>query len=314
MVRQSVCARLSPPCLTAGLLVFLTAPVVQAAPLVCYTMANAIKTADRDGTGINTLISTAGDSFGEIHVNPVTEQIYWFEWRSINRANYDGSNIETVITDNRMFTTAGDFALDQLNGQIYWANADGHLRRANLDGSNPQLLRTGLLSSGAIEVDPGNQKLFWLEYSGSGTFIRMGDLNGTSSTLLATVPSNWKITDLTVDPRTSRLYWTETGMSVNERVRSLGYAPGTPTVLIDAELGYLNNVTLDLDAGKMLLVERDGGRILEAALDGSNLTTIITGQTRPYHLTILPIPEPATLILMGLTSLVALRRPRVKRG
>ena len=111
-----------------------------------------------------------------------------------------------------------------------------------------------------------------------------------------------------MDAQASRLYWSETGMSVNERVRRLGYAYGTPAVLIDAQLGYLNNITLDLDAGTMLLVERDGGRILEAGLDGSNLTTIISGQTRPYHLTILPVPEPATLILMGLASLVALRR------
>jgi len=183
MANQSACARPSPLCLTVGLLVLLAVPMAQAAPLLCYTMRYDIKTANLDGTGINTLISTTSDNLGEIQTHTATGQIYWFEWRSIKRADYDGSNLETVLTDNNMYTTAGDFALDQLNGHIYWANQLGELRRANLDGSNPQLLRTGLLSNGAIEVDPVNQNLFWLEYSASGTHIRMGNLDAARDSI-----------------------------------------------------------------------------------------------------------------------------------
>ncbi len=313
MIRQSFCPLLN-PCFPGMGLLLLTCVAAEGAPLLCWTTANGINTAQRDGTHVGTLINgPSGDRFAEIQVNTANEQIYWFEYRSIKRAGYDGSNPQAVITDNNMYTTAGDFALDRANGRVYWANQLGELRRANLDGSSPQTLRTGLLSSGALEVDPVNRKLFWLEYEGNGSAIYMGDLNGGGRTYLAYVEPTWKVTDLAVDTQTARLYWSETAMSVNERVRRLSYAPGTPTVLINAELGYLSNVTLDLDLGKMLLVDRSGGRILEAGLDGSGLTTLITGETRPSHLTILPVPEASSLTLLAVGTLTAFRRRAPRR-
>lgn len=276
-------------------------------------MHDGIRTANLDGTNINTWLSKPNyPIFAEIHDSPAAAKVYWFESGGyIKRANYDGSNPELVITDTKMYTTAGDFAINRLNGDVYWSNANGELWRAAPDGSGKQLVRTGLSSSSVFEIDPVHQKLFWLQY-GVGTNIYMGDMNGGNATYLTEVSSLWKVTDLAVDTQSSRLYWSETGVTVNERVRRLGFGPGTPTVIVNAELGYLNDVTLDLDSGRLLMVDRSGDRILQSGLDGSGLTSLINGEDEPQHITILPVPEPTTVILLGVASLLVLFGRRVR--
>ncbi|MBN1505572.1 MAG: hypothetical protein JW955_01930 [Sedimentisphaerales bacterium] len=99
---------------------------------------------------------------------------------------------------------------------------NGELWRAGPDGSNKPLIRTALTSSGVFEIDPVHQKLFWLQY-GAGTNSYMGDMNGGNASYLTGVDSLWKVTDLAVDALSSRLYWSEMGVTVNERVRRLGF-------------------------------------------------------------------------------------------
>ena len=58
----------------------------------------------------------------------------------VQRANLDGSQVETLFTQNSM-----GIALDLAGGKIYWSEwiAD-RIRRANLDGSQVQTIVTGL--------------------------------------------------------------------------------------------------------------------------------------------------------------------------
>ena len=80
---------------------------------------------------------------------PALAQIYWTDFRThkIQRADLDGSNIETLIT--RLDTPDG-IALDVNRGKIYWTDESlwvgrggGAIQRANLDGSDIETLITG---------------------------------------------------------------------------------------------------------------------------------------------------------------------------
>lgn len=263
-----------------------------------------IQTAYRDGTNIQPLPNPQTGSFAEIHYSDSTGQWFWFDWHSIKRADFDGANAQVVATDNDMYTTSGDFAIDDVNQWVYWVNSTGQLRRIDFDGSNAVTLRTDLVSPRAVEVDPVNGKLFWVEYGQINAPVCMANLNGTGKTTIALVSSLRAISDLAVDPQAQQLYWTATSSFRTEQVQRRGFSYGPATTLLDMELGNLSDVTLDLNSGNMLLVNSSSGIIYEANLDGSQLAPLVSDSSnRPLHVAISPIPEPSTAMLTLLAGL-----------
>ena len=74
---------------------------------------------------------------------PALAHIYWTDWvtHKIQRANLDGSNIETLVAD---VDIPDGIAVDVDEGKIYWVDASVQkIQRANLDGSDVETLVTG---------------------------------------------------------------------------------------------------------------------------------------------------------------------------
>ena len=75
----------------------------------------------------------------------------------IQRANLDGSNIKTLVTNCGVVTLG--IALDVAEGRMYWTDADrfapgtGNVQRANLDGSNIETLVSGLETPFGIALE-----------------------------------------------------------------------------------------------------------------------------------------------------------------
>lgn len=81
-----------------------------------------------------------------VAVDPVNEKVYWTDAghpsnpfiRYIKRANVNGSNIETLIAEGFSGSPLS-ISLDLAAGKMYWAG-NGEIRRANLDGSQQEVL------------------------------------------------------------------------------------------------------------------------------------------------------------------------------
>jgi hypothetical protein len=99
-----------------------------------------------DGSGIESLFSSQ-EYLQDFEIDSRNEKIYWnsSEWGrdggSVHRANFDGSELETLVSDG--LWGAYGLALDLARGKIYFSdgwtsgpvNYDGTIRVANLDGS-----------------------------------------------------------------------------------------------------------------------------------------------------------------------------------
>ncbi len=117
-----------------------------------------------DGSGAAPLLSSPFHS--GLAVDTANGKIYWDTSITgvngdIMRANLDGTNVETVVTE---VDKPARIALDVAAGKIYWTDyVVDVVRRANLDGSNVETLYVvgANLNPGGIALDLSEGKVYW---------------------------------------------------------------------------------------------------------------------------------------------------------
>ena len=130
--------------------------------------ANEIRRFDLDGTRGEVLRVRGMSGAYDIALDVPGGKMYWTESAttssadSIQRADLDGSNVETLVTD---LGYPRGIALDLSAGKMYWTDpGTGKIQRANLDGSGVEdLVTDGLSDPQGIAVDPAGGKMYWTD-------------------------------------------------------------------------------------------------------------------------------------------------------
>ena len=161
------------------------------------TTKGGISRSNVDGSGIIHVLTPADDpsSPSGLALDLVNGKMYWTDTASVDSpirsANLDGSNV-SVVAEAALATA---IALDVAGGKVYWTNwADGTVRRANLDGSNPQTLSGPNLDAltNGIALDLVNSRMYWVETGRD--VIRRAKLDGTQKADVLTIESPVAIT------------------------------------------------------------------------------------------------------------------------
>ena len=108
-------------------------------------------------------------------------------------------------------------AVDPAAGKIYWAEfvgvgtTAGTIRRANLDGSNPETLVSGQFGPSGVAIDPALNKIYWTNQDPGGPngAVWSADLNGSNPQ--AIVPSQANPIGVAIDAAAGKIYWTNLG-------------------------------------------------------------------------------------------------------
>jgi cysteine-rich repeat protein len=200
-------------------------------------------------------------------------KIYWTTPGStIRRANLDGTAQEVVVNVGAGGPTG--LALDLDAGLLYWTNnAEGKIQRASLEGAGQIDLLTGLDRPGSFELDRVDGKMYWTEWKlGQFHRIRRAGIDGTVVETVVQIPydSNRTLRGVRVDPGGGKLYWLESDSQGNGALRRAD-RDGSDQETLVAGLGIVNDLALDLAAGKMYWSTWTGnsGFIRRANLDGS---------------------------------------------
>ncbi len=143
--------------------------------------------ANLDGSSPEALVTTGLINPQSIALDVAGGKMYWTDSGTgganalqddkIQRANLDGSNVETLLTFQNQLRLPRGIALDVAGGKMYWTDiARDRIRRANLDGTEPEdLLNTrtfggqSLAGSAtaprdiALDLTSDPPKMYWVD-------------------------------------------------------------------------------------------------------------------------------------------------------
>jgi len=237
-------------------------------------MGDVMSLASRCGIIAVAVVLVTVASLESAHANKIYCTQYNYSDTEIQRAELDGSSVETIISG-----WGWAFAVDSVERKIYFDNnstgAENHLiRRANLNGSNPEVL-FDLGGFGplyiALDRDRGKVYVSTSGFEFCGGLHRL-DMYDTGGGIGHEVISTNCILGVAVDSAAQKLYWTEVEPEYRI-VRANLDGSGVETVIaLDAKPGGLE---IDRARGKIYWTLESADHIWRAGLDGSNPEVLV---------------------------------------
>ena len=168
-----------------------------------------IRRANLNGTNVQ-LIRELTSVPHQLALDPANGTLYLTDSRGkVQRMNLNGSGFQPDFVVNLESPQA--IAVDAAGGKVYWTeqtgNNSGRIRRANLNGSNVQLVRDLKSAPQGLALDPANGKLYLTNSWGK---VQRMNLNGSGfqPNLIVNLESPQAIA---VDVVERKIYWTEEG-------------------------------------------------------------------------------------------------------
>ena len=192
-----------------------------------------VESANIDGTGRRSIASGEQSATG-IAVDALHAKVYWTTLPSgpsdtparagaIKRSNLDGSGVETLVTYSPSDAFAWQVSVDPLGGRLYWISLDwaatssptgasplaactGTIVKANLDGTHPVAIASGLCDPTALTSTSQGDGLDFVYFTDSdtGTVSRV-NADGTGRVALITGAPGAE--SVAVDPAEGKMYW-----------------------------------------------------------------------------------------------------------
>ena len=190
-----------------------------------------------------------------------TDNHFFTDAAHIRRANLDGSAVQDLVTFGEHNFLHG-FALDRLNGKMYWTRS-GAIQRSDLSGGAIENVMN--VGAGSLALDAAGGKIYW---TGHGPHkIRRANLNGGSVENLYT-PAFSSATDIAIDQAGGKLYWSSWD---NASIRRADLDGGGIEDLVNEDT--VHSIALDADGGKMYWTT--GRKVRRANLDGSHIEDLV---------------------------------------
>ena len=267
--------------------------------------------------------------------------------------NTDTDKIESLEPFDAVTQEVASLTVDAAGGKIYWAeqgSSRGTIKRANLDGTNVEVLTTEPITASSFVVDTADNKLYWTD-STQGR-VHSADLNGENITTIIELDD---IKDIAVDTEGGKLYFSDTfairrvnrdgtnveiiltgwgtfrttgigGIAVADgkiywteqqnRIRGSGKIHranlnGTNLETLATPLGTLTGIAVDTVGGKVYWANSSGG-IQRMDINGGEVENIVYGITSPETLALGPAPtQPTTTDAVVSFSPVSVASPAV---
>ena len=222
--------------------------------------------------------------------SPHKSTVYWRTRETIERANLDGSQRETIISG---IQAVRSIALDEGQGKIYWVSDSWEsgfgetiheIWRANLDGSGQEHLLTSPHEVYQVDVDAAHGKLYWIT---DAETIERANLDGSQVETVLQSQAMY-ITHFVVDAQGGYLYWVivERPNPAQRRydLRRMALAGGPTEVLFTflntKEVRWVRDFAVDPTTEQVYWAT--GGELWRANVDGSARHIVARSPEAPF--------------------------------
>jgi len=208
--------------------------------------------------------------------------IYWVDKNSGTLHRSIGSKVENLVPSVQNATS---LAVDAANNKLYWteqtSNKTGRIRRANLDGSNVQPVKSLTSLPQGLAVDPGNRKLYLTNAWGK---IQRLNLDGSSfePNLVRGLdaPKN-----VVLDTAGGKLYWMEQTSNTTGKIQRANL-DGSNVQPVKSLNSVPRGLAIDTVNGKLYLTS-SWRKIQRLNVDGLNFEpNLITDLDSPESITV----------------------------
>jgi hypothetical protein len=198
----------------------------------------------------------------------------------VQRADLDGSNVETLVT--LPGSNLRGIVLNLPEGKMYFCdNGDDIIYRANLDGSNRvAIVNTDLGFPADITLDPTTQKLYWCDRNNNR--IERANLDGSSRETVIDTDQPYY---LDLAPADGKLYW---GHFSNGTIYRANLADGSNLETLIDGLTTVRQVKLDINAGYIYWCDRNAepSRIQRRPVEGGAIEDLYLNLDTPHGMTL----------------------------
>lgn len=209
---------------------------------------------------------------------PALNKVFWINqttaFMEFGQVGTDGSNQSLVLRAPRDIR---GIDLDRANEKIYFTNS-GVIARADMDGSNVEVLVEDLGTTEAIALDLVNGKMYW-SIGGATEKIQRANLDGSDveDVFVHSGSGTAIYRALVVDPTADSLYWTYYifggSAAYTGSIWRAGLDGSNPDELIPG-LGVFGGLALDRDASKLYWTDSGTDLVQRANVDGTEVETI----------------------------------------
>lgn len=211
------------------------------------------------------------------------DSIYWSNESAgaIRVGNLDGSGAASTVPGLGAEAGPCGIAIDTVEGKIYWTTFNGdQVKRADLDGSNPEVLFTIAGNSlCGVALDPVQGIVYWANFSADKISSGNSDGSTVDPTITDIFTGEDGVSGLAIDLADNRLYWTN---QIGGQVRTGDIAnPLSATTLYSAQNNPLG-VALDAENDVLYWASLGGGAVRSAtSAGGGTVTNLYTGEGGP---------------------------------
>jgi DNA-binding beta-propeller fold protein YncE len=184
----------------------------------------------------------------DVVVDEATAKIYWTEsiGDRIASANIDGTGAAPIITIDSPASLAADF----INGKLYWSGGVG-VRRANLDGSNVELIGAEGVDVTGVAVDAFNQFVYYADHF-ANRIVRQPLGGGQPQFFLSGLADSPLA--IAINVQSNLIYWTD-----SNNLWKANLLDGSNRTILYPNSKYSRDIFLDHSRGLIWWTWEQGG-------------------------------------------------------